>query len=154
MFNSDKKIPKLYCVHYNECDPRKCTALKLKKFNLLKIIKNINGNTKKSIILNPFAQKVLSLNDRELVLKFGMTVIDCSWKKSLKLAKLEWINYRKLPTLIAANPINYGKWGKLSSVEALAAGLYITKFNDLGDLLLSKFTWGIQFKVLNKFEKN
>jgi pre-rRNA-processing protein TSR3 len=150
-FNSDKKIPKLYCVHYKECDPKKCTALRLKKYNLLKILKNFTGNVRKSIILNPFAQKVLSLSDRELVLKYGITVIDCSWKNSLKLTKLSRGNYRKLPSLIAANPTNYGKWGKLSSVEALAAGLYITKFSDYGDLLLSKFTWGIQFKDLNKF---
>ncbi|MFX1477186.1 MAG: DUF367 family protein [Promethearchaeota archaeon] len=150
-FNSDKKIPKLYCVHYNECDPKKCTALKLKKYNLLKILKNFTGNVRKSIILNPFAQKVLSLSDRELVLKYGITVIDCSWKNSLRLTKLNRGHNRKLPSLIAANPTNYGKWGKLSSVEALAAGLYITKFNDYGDLLLSKFTWGIQFKDLNKF---
>ena len=71
VFNSDKEIPKIYCVHYNECDPRKCTALKLKKFNLLKIIKHFKGNIRKSIILNPFAQKVLTINDRKLVLKFG-----------------------------------------------------------------------------------
>ena len=151
VFNSDKEIPKIYCVHYNECDPRKCTALKLKKFNLQKIIKHFKGNIRKSIILNPFAQKVLTINDRKLVLKFGLTVIDCSWKNSLKITKLDWGNYRKLPSLIAANPINYGKWGKLSSVEALAAGLYITNFNDYGDLLLSKFSWGIHFKDLNKF---
>ena len=150
-FNSDIKIPKIYCVHYNECDPRKCTALKLKKLNLLKVIKNFEGIVRKSITLNPFAQKDLTLNDRELVLKYGLTVIDCSWKNTLKLAKLDRGNYRKLPSLIAANPINYGKWGKLSSVEALAAGLYITNFNDYGDLLLSKFSWGIQFKDLNKF---
>jgi len=81
----------------------------------------------------------------------GKSVIDCSWKKLLKLSEIGPGNYRKLPSLIAANPVNYGKWEKLSSVEALAAALYITEFNDLGDLILSKFSWGIQFKDLNKF---
>ena len=150
-FNSDSLIPKLYCLHYNECDPKKCTALKLKKYNLLKIVSNLNGNLRKSIILDPFAQKVLTLNDRKIVLKFGLTVLDCSWKNLLKISKLDLINNRKLPLFIAANPVNYGKWGKLSSAEALAAGLHITKFNDYSDLILSKFTWGIQFKELNKF---
>jgi pre-rRNA-processing protein TSR3 len=144
-------MPRLYCLHYNECDPKKCSAIKLRKFNLLKIIKGIKGSLRNSIILNPFARNVISLDDRELILKYGLIVIDCSWKKLLKLSELNSGNYRKLPSLIAANPINYGKWEKLSSAEALAAALYITKFNDYGDLILSKFSWGIQFKKLNKF---
>lgn len=150
-YNSTLSIPKLYCLHYNECDPKKCSAIKLRKFNLLKIIKGIKGHFRNSIILNPFAREVISLDDRVLILKYGLIVIDCSWKKLLKLSELDSGNYRKLPSLIAANPINYGKWEKLCSAEALAAALYITKFNDYGDLILSKFSWGIEFKELNKF---
>jgi len=150
-YNSNLLIPKLYCLHYNECDPKKCSAIKLKKFNLLKIIKGIKGYLRNSIVLNPFSREVISLDDRKLILKFGLIVIDCSWKKVLKISELDSGNYRKLPSLLAANPINYGKWEKLSSAEALAAALYITNFNDYGDLILSKFSWGIQFKELNKF---
>jgi len=150
-YNSNLLIPKLYCLHYNECDPKKCSAIRLRKFNLLKIIKGIKGHFRNSIILNPFAREVISLDDRELILKYGLIVIDCSWKKLLKLSELDSGNYRKLPSFIAANPINYGKWEKLCSAEALAAALYITNFNDYGDLILSKFSWGIQFKELNKF---
>ena len=149
--NSNMLVPRLYCLHYNECDPKKCTSLKLKKFNLLKTINTIKGYLKNSIILNPIAQKTISINDKELIIKYGLVVIDCSWKKLLKLSEIGPGNYRKLPSLIAANPVNYGKWEKLSSAEALAAALYITEFNDLGDLILSKFSWGIQFKELNKF---
>ena len=143
--------PKLYCLHYNECEPKKCTAIKLNRFNLLKMIKGIKGNLKNSIILNPFAQKIISINDRELVLKYGLIVIVCSWKKLLKFSELEHGNYRKLPSLLAANPVNYGKWEKLSSAEALAAALFITNFNEYGNLILSKFNWGIQFKEINNF---
>jgi pre-rRNA-processing protein TSR3 len=149
-FNSKILVPKLYCLHYNECDPKKCTSLKLKKFNLLKMINTINGYLKNSIILNPFAQKTISINDKELILKYGLIVIDCSWKKLLKFSEIGFGNYRKLPSLLAVNPVNYGKWEKLSSVEALAAALYITEFKDAGDLILSKFSWGIQFRELNK----
>ncbi len=144
-------IPKLYCLHFNECEPKKCTATKLNRFNLLKIIKKVKGNLKNSIILNPFAQKIISINDRELILRYGLIVIDCSWKKLLKLTELEYNNYRKLPSLMATNPVNYGKWEKLSSAEALAAALFITNFYDYGNLILSKFPWGIQFKKLNNF---
>jgi len=149
--SSNLSIPKLYCLHYNECEPKKCTATKLYRFNFLKIIKRVKGNLKNSIILNPFAQKVISTKDREQILKYGLIVIDCSWKKLLKLKELESVNCRKLPSLLAANPVNYGKWEKLSSAEALAAALFITNFNDYGNLILSKFTWGIQFKNLNNF---
>ena len=149
--SSNLLIPKLYCLHYNECEPKKCTATKLYRFNLLKIIKKVKGNLRNSIILNPFAQKTISTNDRELILKYGLIVIDCSWKKLLKLTKLESGNSRKLPSLIAANPVNYGKWEKLSSAEALAAALFVTNFNDYGNLILSKFSWGIQFRNLNNF---
>ncbi|KKM66965.1 hypothetical protein LCGC14_1475880 [marine sediment metagenome] len=148
---SDKQTPKLFCLHYKECDPKKCTAIKLKKLNLLKILKTIKGNLKKSIILTPFAQIEISRSDREKIFKNGLIVIDCSWKNIINLRKVNFEYTRKLPPLIAANPTNYGKWEKLSSVEALAATLYITKFFNYAELILSKFSWGIQFKELNKF---
>ena len=117
--NSKKKTPKIYCLHYNECDPKKCTALKLKKFDLIEIIPKIKGIFKRAIVLNPFSQKLLSIEDRAVIIKFGVIVIDCSWKNLLNFKDLNISMGRKLPPLLAANPINYGKWEKLSSVEAL-----------------------------------
>ena len=151
--NSISFTPKLYCLHYDECDPKKCTAIKLRNLNLLNVKKKFESRLRNSLILNPFARKTLSINDRELILKYGLTVIDCSWKNLLKLSSINSNFERKLPPLIAANPTNYGKWEKLSSVEALAGALYITDFPKLADLILSKFSWGIEFKSLNKFEK-
>ena len=149
--NSSMDKPKLFCLNYRECDPKKCTASKLKRLNLIKIIKKIQGSLKNAIILNPFARKELSNLDRKVILRFGLIVIDCSWKNILNLKELEFQTSRKLPPLIAANPTNYGKWEKLSSAEALAAALFITEFVDHASLILSKFSWGIQFKELNKF---
>jgi pre-rRNA-processing protein TSR3 len=151
--NSTKEIPEVFCLHYRECDPKKCTASKLSKLNLLKITKDIKGHLKNSIILNPFAQKVLSPLDRSIILRYGLTVIDCSWNKIMVLKKYNFRNARRLPKLIAANPTNFGKWEKLNSAEALAGALFITKFFDYANLILSKFSWGNQFKELNKFEK-
>jgi len=151
MNQSEFITPNLYCIHFKECDPKKCTAFKLKKFKLLKIIRKVNGNLKKAILLNPFSQKTLLSYDREIILNYGLIVIDCSWKRILNFETIKSENNRKLPPLIASNPINYGKWEKLSSVEALAAALYITNFKDYADLILSKFSWGLEFKRINKF---
>ncbi|MFX0032380.1 MAG: DUF367 family protein [Candidatus Hodarchaeota archaeon] len=151
MNNSDLVFPKLYCIHYDDCDPKKCTSLKLKKYRLLNIKRKVKGSLKNGIFLNPFSKTLISLSDRSIILNYGLIVIDCSWNKILNLQMIETKNQRKLPPLIASNPINYGKWEKLSSVEALAAALYITNFGDLADLILSKFSWGSQFKLLNNF---
>ena len=145
--------PQLFCIHFNECDPKKCSAIKLKKFKLVTFISKNDNKHKKAIFLTPITQNVISIEDRETVLKHGLIVLDCSWKHLFEEKSVNYLNKRKLPPLIAANPTNYGKWEKLSSVEALAASLYITGFKDMGDLLLSKFNWGEQFKLLNNFNK-
>ncbi|MFX0071622.1 MAG: DUF367 family protein [Candidatus Hermodarchaeota archaeon] len=147
--NTNQKRPKLYCLHFNECDPKKCTALKLKRLNLIQIIKVIKNPLNKAIILNPFSLKEISIQDRQIVLKYGLIVIDCSWKKLIKFKEFNSESGRKLPPLIAANPVNFGKWEKLSSVEALAAALYITGFENNANRLLEKFSWGNQFIQLN-----
>jgi pre-rRNA-processing protein TSR3 len=149
--NTNSVITHLYCLHLNECDPKKCTALKLKRFNLIKIISKIRRDLRNAIVLTPLSQRLISIEDKSIIRNYGIIVIDCSWKHIFNLNLDKTSRDRKLPPLIAANPVNYGKWEKLSSVEALAAALYITGNNEDADLILSKFTWGIQFKNLNGF---
>ena len=51
--------------------------------------------------------------------------------------------------MLAANPTNYAKLGKLSSVEALAGALYILNEKDLAVKMMDKFKWGHTFLQLN-----
>jgi pre-rRNA-processing protein TSR3 len=151
--NQIKSEPRLYCLHYRECDPKKCTAIKLKKFNLIKVIPRIERKLKNAILLNPFSEKELTLEDRDTILQYGLIVIDCSWKKILNFKRFDHGVGRKLPPLIAVNPVNYGKWEKLSTVEALAAALILTEFDEYAGILLGKFPWGKEFYKINKLKK-
>jgi pre-rRNA-processing protein TSR3 len=51
---------------------------------------------------------------------------------------------------MAANPVNFGKPCMLSSVEALAASLYILGERERAAELLSKVNWGIRFLEVNR----
>ncbi|MDH5806692.1 MAG: DUF367 family protein [Candidatus Methanomethylicaceae archaeon] len=138
----------LYVYHTKECDPKKCTGLKLKKLNLAKLVYNINQIPKGVIILYPFCKDFIFKNDKFFIENFGLAVIDCSWNKILPRKIRSPV--RKLPFLLAANPINYSIPYKLSSLEAFAAALYITGFYEESLLLLSKVKWGETFISLNK----
>jgi pre-rRNA-processing protein TSR3 len=102
-------------------------------------------------VLNPFSSQAFSPDDRLRLEKKGLVALDCSWlhvKQFFNISR-RW-TIRCLPYLIAANPVNYGKPTKLSTVEALAASLYISNFKKQATELLSKFKWGPQFIILNR----
>jgi pre-rRNA-processing protein TSR3 len=142
---------KLYVYHLRQDDPKKCTALKLKKFGLVEIIYRLKYLPRKTLILDPFAEKALSPADATIVRRYGLTAIDCSWIQADEAFKIRMKGFpRCLPYLVAANPVNYGAIGKLSTVEALAAALIIIGEERQAHLLLSKFKWGPSFLTLNK----
>ena len=57
---------------------------------------------------------------------------------------------RVLPLLLAANPVSWGKVGRLSSAEALAASLAILGRWGQARRILEPFNFGEQFFSLNK----
>lgn len=142
---------KIYVYNAGQCDPRRCTALKLGRHGLVNIVQKIKFLPKQSIVLNPFSEIAFSPADRERIEKFGLAALDCSWKYARKilLKSVRGIS-RCLPFLIAGNPINFAKPTKLSTVEALAGALFIAGFEDEANNLLSKFKWGHTFKELNQ----
>lgn len=52
------------------------------KMNKAILLKNPYKVPKNSLILNPYAEKALSPEDKEIVEKFGITALDCSWKEA------------------------------------------------------------------------
>lgn len=140
----------IFIYHARQCDPKKCTALKLGRFNLARVIYQVDRVPYGSVILDPLSEKAFSPADRELILKYGLTAIDCSWMRVDDVFSLRMKGkLRCLPYLIAVNPINYGAVGKLSTVEALAAALYIIDYRDHAQKLLSLFKWGPHFLEMN-----
>lgn len=136
--------------HAKQCDPKKCSTLKLKRHHLVHVVHRTREIPRGSVILDPFTSKAFSPEDRERLEKRGLSALDCSWvhAKDVFGIKTYWVS-RCLPYLVAANPVNFGKPTKLSTVEALAAALYIAGFNEQAIELLSKFKWGPQFIILN-----
>jgi len=129
-------------------DPFKCTAAKLAKFRLAEPVKFI---PKTSIVLNPFSQAPVMKKDAAEA--GSVCAIDCSWERADEVLKHQRLASkgigRRLPAMLAANPTNYAKIGKLSSAEALAGALYILGEKKMAAAIMDKFKWGHTFLELN-----
>ena len=148
------EIP-VHAIWLAQDDPKKNTAVRASRDNLLRLHKDLRRLPKRGIILEPLCGKVLGPEDREIFDQNGALVgLDCSWSQiedSVKhVIRRTRLQPRTLPLLLAANPVNWGKPGKLTTVEALAAALYLMGQNHQATKLLSKFRWGEQFMNLNK----
>ena len=99
--------------------------------------------------MDPFAVKVLLPKDKSLVT--SIVGIDCSWNLADQAFSKKFIGVkRKLPPLLAGNPVNYSKLNKLTTAEALSASLFILGFKQNAIDLLDKFKWGHTFYELNQ----
>ncbi len=139
----------LFIRDYRECDPAKCTARKLLDDGLAEKLVKDRELGKEGIYLNPLAEKAISPEDKEEAEVGGIRAIDCTWTEADdKIPQYE--NGRALPYLVAVNPINYGKPFQLTTVEALAAALYILGKDDQAEEILSEFSWGEHFFNMNE----
>jgi pre-rRNA-processing protein TSR3 len=138
--------PLVYMLHQD--DPFKCTAAKLAKFHLAEPVKFISRTT---IVLNPFSLTPILRYD--VTVADSVCAIDCSWERADEVLKHQRLAAqgigRRLPAMLAANPTNYAKLGKLSSAEALAGALYIVGEKELAAKMMDKFKWGHSFLELN-----
>jgi pre-rRNA-processing protein TSR3 len=116
-----------------------------------KILKTMKQIPRGAVVLNPVSEVAFSPADRKTVVKSGLVALDCSWKQAEDIfASSRFGSQRALPYLLAANPINTYKPIKLSTAEAIAAALYITKFKGEAEDIMSVFKWGPSFITLNQ----
>ena len=142
---------KIIVYHAKQCDPRKCSALKLKRHALIRVVYRLRLLPRGAVVLNPFSEKALSPADREHIENKGLIALDYSWKRTEEAKAIPLIGKsRSLPYLVAANPVNYGAPTKLCTAEALAAALYIVGYKAQAEQLLSIFKWGPGFIRLNQ----
>ncbi len=144
---------KVYVYTRKEDDPSKCTAEKMVRLGYATRIGKSIKFPRKAVVLNPYARLILGPEDRELVEKYGLVVVDVSWNKLIRgeegFPRLRG-QHRRLPYLIAANPVNYGKPFMLSSLEAVIAALYILGYINESIMFSRLFKWAKTFIDLNK----
>lgn len=133
-------------VMKHQDDPKKCTAARLVRLGIASAVRRPADGY---VVLHPYAPRMILPADG--IRGCTICALDCSWR----LASQEFDGYmrghqRSLPPLLAGNPVNYSKLGMLSTVEAIAAALYITGFSDMADDMLGRFRWGHTFQELNE----
>jgi pre-rRNA-processing protein TSR3 len=116
---------------------------------------SITRAPKRGYLLDPKSKIILGPEDRNLIsIGAAIVVLDCSWKRideSLEeIAGITKLEGRVLPALLAANPVSWGRVGRLSSVEAIAATLAILGHKEQAASILEPFQFGSQFLSLNR----
>jgi len=137
--------PTLHVRYEGDDDPEKCTARKLARFDLASLHRS-DRNTPYGVVLNPHAERALSPADAD---RGRLVALDCSWESAGEARFSLPGEHRALPYLVAANPVNFGRPLRLTTVEALAAALAIFGRRERAETVLSKFTWGHTFLELN-----
>lgn len=137
----------IFVIDYGQDDPSKCTAKKMVRMELATLVSNKFHASNQIVVLNPYAQTVLSAEDTGTK---GILVVDCSWNsaRDVFFKKLGG-KHRRLPALLAGNPTNYAKLWTLSSVEAVAAALCILGHEGDAERYFQTFKWGQTFRTLN-----
>jgi len=143
--------PSIFVYMMEQDDPRKCTASLLARRRLAIPVRKLSAIRGDPIVLNPASPRFLLRSDVSKAVRSGVMAIDCSWEKAegVFMTQFPGAN-RKLPALMAANPVNYARIGKLSTAEALSAALYVMGFRSQARELLSPFSWCETFFDLNR----
>ena len=145
----------LHIIHLDQDDPKKCTARKLASRNLATLHFNTRRPPRRGFLLDPAAGIILGPDDLPLINKgAALVALDCSWKRldeSLEQIRIvsPRLEGRTLPLVLAANPVSWGRPGRLSTAEALAMCLVLLNHETQAQRILAPFSWGEQFLTLN-----
>ena len=137
----------VFALEMGQDDPTKCTARKMIHMDLAKGVGRKFHASDTVIVLNPYAHRVLAPPDKGAK---SVLAVDCSWNQAQEVffRKLGG-KHRRLPILLAANPTNYSRAGMLSSLEAVAATMYILGEVEEAMVYLAIYKWGPNFETLN-----
>ncbi len=135
---------KIYVLRLRHDDPKKATGARLLRRGIA-----LRYRRGAPLTLNPLSHRIISPQDKKIVEERGIMAVDASWKR---IHEVRWPKApsRRLPFLVAANPINYGLPEYLSTAEALAAALFILGLSNEGWKVLSCFKWGPEFYKINE----
>ena len=145
MLGAEGQGVRILVVYMGGDDPSKNTALRLIHAGLARRVRRPPPG---SLVLDPLAPVPVSASDRGIVESRGIVVVDASWRR-LRLPRGGV--RRRLPLLLAGNPVNYGRPFLLSSAEAVAAALLLTGFRGEAEEVLSVFKWGRSFLEVNRW---
>ena len=145
----------LHVIHLDQDDPKKCTSRRMQRFGHCRIHTDLRRSPKRGILLDPLAGLLLGPDDRSDIERGGALVgLDCSWKQideSIEyLNKRTRLNGRTLPVVLAANPVSWGKPGRLSNAEAFAVSLVLLGRWEQAHRIMQPFNYSDQFFQLNE----
>ena len=146
----------LHIIHLDQDDPKKCTARKLASRDLARLHFDTRRPPRRGFLLDPSSGIILGPDDLPMIERgAALVALDCSWKQlDESISKIRKtssrLEPRTLPLVLASNPVSWGKPGRLSTAEALAMCLILLNKGEQAERLLSPFSWGEQFFILNK----
>ncbi|KAI9010688.1 putative ribosome biogenesis protein C16orf42 [Hyaloraphidium curvatum] len=135
---------------FGQNDPKRDSGSRLCRLGYASLLRV--GQSFAGVVLSSEAKAVVSPADADIVAKYGVAGVNCSWNRLEEVpfgTMGKGRNQRLLPLLYAANSVNYGRPFKMNTAEAMAACLYITGFKDDARALLSPFGYGEEFLRLN-----
>ena len=157
----------LHVLYEGDDDPDKCTARRLEQFDRATLHSDPRA-VPPGVVLNPFAERALSPADHpDFATGDGtsgsggngtgeadsgrgtLVALDCSWETAEREAFDLRGSQRSLPFLVAANPVNFGKPFRLTTLEAFAGALAILGEREQAREVAETVRWGETFLELN-----